>query len=121
MKEGNGKIEAVLGLIEQEVYAVKNGKPLKGSIGTEDGHLWYNVKGISVQARMLMYTYYHGLDAINGKMIKLIDDSNPRNLTAGNLIAVERKLLTRRAITNKANGNQRSTPKKSYKHAVYWN
>lgn len=93
----NEKVKYVMGLINEKDYSFengklyRNGKEVRGSLGSEDGNLWFNVKSKAVQARSLAYAMYHGLDALEGKIIKLIDDTDPRNLTKENLIALPKK------------------------------
>lgn len=98
VNKGLEKLKAVLALIESGEYKVINGKLynnagklIKGSLGTEDGQVWYNVKGVSIQGQRLMYGYYNGLLALEeGKIVKHLDD-NMLNNTEYNLIAVNKK------------------------------
>ena len=98
VNKGLEKLKAVLSLIESGEYKVINGKLfnkagklIKGSLGTEDGQVWYNVKGASIQGQKLLYVYYNGLQAFEeGKIVKHLDN-NKLNNTAGNLIAVNKK------------------------------
>lgn len=94
----NEKVKYVMDLINggkdysfDDGKLYRNGKEVRGSLGSEDGNLWFNVKSKAVQARTLAYAMYHGLDALEGKIIKLIDDTDPRNLTKENLIALPKK------------------------------
>jgi hypothetical protein len=106
VNKGLEKLKAVLAQIESGEYRVINGKLfnkagklIKGSLGTEDGQVWYNVKGSTVQGQKLLYAYYNGLQALEeGKIVKHLDD-NKLNNTAGNLIAVNKKGWTQELAT----------------------
>lgn len=83
--EGGYSVDAGLGKL------CKNGKPLKGSVGSEDGQQWYTVKGMNLQGQKLMYAYYHGVDALDpAQVIKHLDGDKLRN-TVDNLVQVPKK------------------------------
>lgn len=92
------RIAKVLGMVEEGIYNVtadgnlyKGEKLIKGSIGSEDGQRWYNVKGMSVQGQRLMYAYFNGgADALdNNKVVKHLDD-NKLNNAGTNLVQVNK-------------------------------
>jgi hypothetical protein len=97
VNKGIDKLKAVLALVESGEYRIINGnlykgnKRIKGSLGSIDKQIWYNVKGNSVLGYRLAYAYYNGLDDIKaGKLVKHLDGELTNN-AEHNLIAVNKK------------------------------
>lgn len=92
------RIAKVLEMVKEGTYNVtadgnlyKGEKLVKGSIGSEDGQRWYNIKGMSVQGQRLMYAYFNGgAEALdNNKVVKHLDD-NKLNNAGTNLVQVNK-------------------------------
>lgn len=92
------RIGNVLAMVEEGTYRIeastgnlyKGEKLIKGSVGTEDGQRWYNIKGMSLQGQRLMYAYYNGLDALDlAKVVKHLDGDKLNN-AKGNLVQVSK-------------------------------
>src|SRR4051812_20259509 len=92
------KIKVVMELINsgkeynfKDGIVYKNGKALKGSIGSIDGQKWWNLKSKSVQGQVLAYAMYKGFEALDPTKFIVHLDGNKLNNIEDNLIQLPKK------------------------------